>query len=1160
MKRGHKPPNPFRVGPRMQPYKLIIASIVVISAAFLAVVLSDFSSSEGSCGQDATWTFESGTLTISGSGRMYDYSGTEHAPYSSLTDPIDKIVIGEGITYIGRFAFAGTSVKELIISDTVESIGTDAFKGCTELQKVTIGRSLTDFDRTVFDDSPNLYKITLSSEHPYLYVHSNMIFLKRNDNLYLLPRGITSVDIPSTASASMVSPGENGTFFKCWKLKSFTVSSGNPYYTASGGILYNKDMTKVVSVPRAKIGTYTIPDSVTTTQGCLIGSSFDTIILGSGMQNITGGRLALASATTPNPYLHTLDLKSSVKTVEGSSSYDGRFTILKWCTAMECILATGNTYLSADGHSLCSGAGMLLYYIPTDVHAVVPGGTKTIGSCAFRDCLQMTDVTLPDSVTSLEDKAFSNCPMLSSITYGSGFNCAMKSIMFPDCGALSSFYTENNTTYVTRTDGAVYRMSGLSATLSYVPPSLTEFTVPDDVVSVDSTAFSQNENIQTVILGSSVASIADSQFSECTSLDSVTINSPIVSIGSGAFYRTAIISLTIPSSVTSVGSSAFANCGQLESVVFECTDITIGASAFRDCTSLVSMILPDGLVSVENYTFSGCTSLVSVTIPDTVTNIGIQSFSTCRSLGAITLPASLEILGINAFEYCSSVSSIEFSGTSLTSIPERAFISCGCESGTPIVLTLPENLVSIDGNAFSGANVGALTICSTLLTIGDYSFSNCKIEGDLDLSGVETIGKNAFGGNMMTSLSFSEGLLSIGQSAFTHCINLASLQLPSTVTSVGAGAFSECSSLTEVEIDAPNLEMGSTVFSRCQSLESVSINAKKEDGYMFYMDSSLRDVTLSGFTKLGKYEFYYCSSLETLTIPVSLTSIGENSFVRCTSLQSVNVPSGNTYFRSDGRSLLFSGSTELVVYYRGNTSSEYTIPDTVKILWDESFTDSPNLTRIVCGAALRSSDVSREMFRGCARLSYVDVSDYNKEMRSLDGIVYSKDRTILLYAPPAVHKCSMDPSTEIIKSRAFYECKDLVSVKFSAHLTDIGDSAFYGCTGLTSINLASVSSIGAKAFYGCSSISKIVISESGKISFGNDCMDLGRESVIVGSTFEDGFLDKYLGGTKANYVSLDMDTRSEVEKVRDNTPLIAGGVIAAAAGLVVIEMIMRRRR
>ena len=122
------------------------------------------------------------------------------------------------------------------------------------------------------------------------------------------------------------------------------------------------------------------------------------------------------------------------------------------------------------------------------------------------------------------------------------------------------------------------------------------------------------------------------------------------------------------------------------------------------------------------------------------------------------------------------------------------------------------------------------------------------------------------------------------------------------------------------------------------------------------------------------------------------------------------------------------------------------------------------------------------------------------------------------------------------------------------------DSAFYGCTGLTSINLASVSSIGAKAFYGCSSISKIVISESGKISFGNDCMDLGRESVIVGSTFEDGFLDEYLGETKANYVSLDMDTRSEVEKVRDNTPLIAGGVIAAAAGLVVIEMIMRRRR
>ena len=404
------------------------------------------------------------------------------------------------------------------------------------------------------------------------------------------------------------------------------------------------------------------------------------------------------------------------------------------------------------------------------------------------------------------------------------------------------------------------------------------------------------------------------------------------------------------------------------------------------------------------------------------------------------------------------------------------------------------------------------------------------------------------------------GLESVGDYAFLNCEELIEINLPESVLSVGSYAFSGCDSLSTIVSTSSLSEMGNGVFSNNRNLKTVNISAHIIGNDSFSGDSSLETVIFSDLERIGIRAFFGCAGLEQLTLSSELKKMGTSCFEGCTALSNINVPSDNLYFSTDGRSLMFDGGRELIIYYRGNTASSYAIPDTVKTFWDGAFISASHLVSLTCGTSVASAQMCAENFEGCSLLKEIIVKEGNTSMRSMDGIVYSKDRSILIYAPPAVTDCSMDTNSEVIRLRAFYGCSKLVSVRFSAYLTDIGDSAFYGCTSLTSINIQSVSTIGAKAFYGCTSLSRIIISETSTISFGKDCFDLGRENVTVGSSFEAGFLDDYLGNTKANYVSLDVDARSSMEKARDNTPLIAGGILAASAALIAAEITIRRRR
>ena len=331
------------------------------------------------------------------------------------------------------------------------------------------------------------------------------------------------------------------------------------------------------------------------------------------------------------------------------------------------------------------------------------GDVTSIGEAAFYLCRSLTSVTIPESITSIENYAFANCINLTAF-YGKFASVDNRCLVVD--GALTSFAPAGLTEY-TIPDGVTsigecafaYCNSLTSVTIpesvtsiEYFAflfcTSLTSVTIPESITSIENYAFANcisltafygkfasADNRCLVVDGAltsfapaglteytipdGVTSIGEGAFADCSSLTSVTIPDGVTSIGIEAFaYCSSLTSVTIGNSVTSIGESAFVGCSSLTSVTIPDGVTSIGSSAFEECSSLTSVTIPDGVTSIEGFAFAYCSSLTSVTIPDGVTWIGYFAFKDCGSLTNITIPESVESFGDRAFSGCSSLTSV----------------------------------------------------------------------------------------------------------------------------------------------------------------------------------------------------------------------------------------------------------------------------------------------------------------------------------------------------------------------------------------------------------------------------------------------------------------------------------------------------------------------
>lgn len=343
-----------------------------------------------------------------------------------------------------------------------------------------------------------------------------------------------------------------------------------------------------------------------------------------------------------------------------------------------------------------------------------------MASQAFIGCDNLVSVNIPESVTSIGQKAFDECSSLKNITVAAG-NKKYSS----DCQGI--LFSKDGSTLIRCPGGFAGHciipkvVTGIEETAFSRCSDLTGITIPESVTSIAPYAFAVCDSLLCVTIPAGVTSIETGTFSDCGGLQSITIPNGIIRIGDGAFRGCkSLTSITIPESVTSIGQEVFYNCSGLVSITVAANNPNYsndsqGILCSKDDSTIICCpggfrghcIVPKSVTSIGPCAFRKCKNLNSITIPDSVTCIGKAAFYGCCDLASITLPKSVVSVGNKAFFWCSSLKSVIIP-EGVTSIGKAAFDGCG----NLVSITIPDSVVSISDEAFGPEwqDCGDLTI------------------------------------------------------------------------------------------------------------------------------------------------------------------------------------------------------------------------------------------------------------------------------------------------------------------------------------------------------------------------------------------------------------------------------------------------------------------
>ncbi len=268
------------------------------------------------------------------------------------------------------------------------------------------------------------------------------------------------------------------------------------------------------------------------------------------------------------------------------------------------VVAANTSYSSLNGVLFNKNKTTLLQYPGGKVGSyMIPNGVTNIGESAFRQCSNLTGVTISGSVKSMGEQAFSDCSSLDTVT------------------------------------------------------------IPDGVTRIEKESFSGCSSLKSVTIPGSVTTIGNRAFHYCTSLVGVIIPDSVTGIASWAFYGCSNLSnVVIPDSVTSIGEYAFSFCSRLSSVRLPSGTITVGDNAFYYCTGLVNVTTPESLNSIGAEVFAECRNLTNVTISSGITSIGYASFKGCAKLTGVMIPGGVTSMGSSVFNGCVKLESVYFAG------------------------------------------------------------------------------------------------------------------------------------------------------------------------------------------------------------------------------------------------------------------------------------------------------------------------------------------------------------------------------------------------------------------------------------------------------------------------------------------------------------------
>ena len=1031
----------------------VLLSIIYVLSMIPAAVTSAATIASGICGENIIWTLDdSGTLTLSGSGEMDDYYSDYSIPWYEYRDSIKSVLISKSITSIGDGAFWNcTSLKNVTIPNSVSEIGHVSFMGCSCLTSVVMPDSITSIGSQAFDGCSSLTDLTISSG--VTYIDQNTFAYCTSLTNISIPKSVNIIDhdafcfctkLENVNIPDSVTRIESSTFEGCDSITEIKYGGSRDQWNSIGG--------KVLGIPYERVHCVTdvtLPKDVIGYAGDE--AEFSVIANGTGVkyqwQTNTSG--SWGNSSLPGAKTATL----SVPITKARDRYKFRCVV----TDSNGRTATSEsaTLYFVDTESRCCGDNLTWTFDDTATLTISGSGDMDnwnsdtlVPWYSYRDAIK--SVVFSGSITSIGDYAFYNCTNLRNIT------------------------------------------------------------IPDSVISIGSYAFCYCTGFTSVKIPGSVTSMGSYAFAACTNLTSVIISNGLTSINDGAFYSCIkLTNVNMPDSVSSIGNSSFRDCENLYSINLPKGLSSIGKFAFKDCFELNTIKIPRGVTNIKDQTFSGCQSMHTVTLPDSITSISYSAFFDANSYyydenGNLVLKNQVYELGYygtrDQFEQI-GITDTEFFGVTDVSIydifpnayfylDQKVSIRTQPEDFTGFVGSTATFTVQASGcglsyqwqtsstgtwvnSSLQGAKTATLSVPITkarekykfrCIVTDDFDYAvtsdvvsinlvDCasgacgdNLTWTLDNNGILTISGS---GDMcdwgyscpqwlkyaeqIRSVVFNGNITSIGNCSFYGCVNLTDISIPYSVKTIGDSAFSGCRSLTNINISESVTEIGSNAFSGCTSITDITI----PDGvtvigdYAFSNCTNLKSVTLSSnLSAITKGTFSRCANLTNISIPISVSSFGSGAFYGCQSLKSITIPTSQTEIGAG----TFAGCSSL---------TSITIPSNVTV-------------------------IGVSAFAGCTGLSSITIPN---NMNSIGSSAFSNCTNLKSIFIPG--------NVSSIGSGCFSGCSSLTSINLPKDIISIGGYTFAGCISLKNLTVPDrVTSIGYGAFYDCSSLKTITIPAS----------------------------------------------------------------------------------
>ena len=669
------------------------------------------------------------------------------------------------------------SEAEFEVPNTVTTIGSGAFGGCTGLESVTIPVSVTSIGDYAFYNATNLTSIDL----PQLEIIGKGIFQQCT--------GLESVTIPS----SVTSIGDYA-FYNASNLTSVNLPT---QLENIGNYAFNntniQELTCLFLPDIKTIGSYAFA-GVKSLQFVMVG------------RNVTYG-------STSNSFQDCTNIK---KFMYPSTKSKPSFTNVPTTAYVAYTPYENLTGVHIEGDLVYNGDNSILVAMMPDYSETefeVPNTVTTIGCSAFVGCTGLETVTIPSTVTSIGDYAFQKLTKLASLSLPASVE-TIGNYAFDGCtGIVSDLVIPEKVTSIGN-----YAFQNCN--------NIPSLSLPSSLENIGNYAFYNCRGIASELtIPASVTSLGTYAFSGCSKIPSLKIVANITELPGALFYNcSCLTSAKLPGNLTSIGSSAFYGCSALSEVTLPETLTAINGSAFYNCKKLNNITLPDNLATIGTNAFYGCAALEAINIPEKITTIPNYAFQNCTALSSVSLSEGLVTVGQSAFNGCTALKSIDFP-TSVTTIQANTFTGAGLEA-----LFLAENIKTVGNKAFSSC-LGLKSVfvgCSAILPTGTNNpFDGCtniiKAAYPSTMTNPFTtalaVAFNPESANYKDGVVYGEGLETI---LFVRTDLEGDYHAPASVNEIGAYAFYGCDRLTDVVLAPTVSYIGTNAFQN-SSLSTLAI-------------------------------------------------------------------------------------------------------------------------------------------------------------------------------------------------------------------------------------------------------------------------------------------------------------------------------------------------